>query len=117
MIPSKWFDAVITAATDKKISAEVDLEGAYEFLTVIIPTLGDASNVTVHICEASGGTFVPVYRWDEDTAATLAHTTSDTMPTSALPWRIGGAQFIKVVCGNNQNDTTTTFRVRGFNRG
>lgn len=115
MIASAWFNAVITKDTDPNNSAEVDLGGNYEFLTVIIPTLSNASTTTVHISDASGGTFVPVYRWDEDTATNLAHTTADADTTMAIPFRIGGAQYIKVVCADNQS-ANTTFKVRGFNR-
>ena len=115
MIPSGWKDAVITFGTDPNNSAEVDLEGAYEYLTVIIPTLSNASTTTVHISDASGGTFVALYMFDTNAVGDFAQITDDLTTTKALTFRIGGTQYIKVVCADNQS-ANTTFKLRGFNR-
>ena len=116
MIPSEWFDAVITFATDPNNSAEVNLRASYEYLTVLIPTLSNASITTVHISNTSGGTFYPVYQFDADATADFAHATTDADTSKAATFRIGGAQYIKVVTDDNQT-ANTTFKVRGFNRG
>ena len=115
MLPSAWIDAVITKDTDPNNSAEVNLVRAYEFLTVIIPTLSNASTTTVHISDKSSGTFVPLYMPDTNAVGDFAQITDDATTTKAITFRIGGAQFIKVVCADNQS-ANTTFRVRGFNR-
>jgi len=114
MLPSRWKSAVISYATDAKISAEVDLGGAYEFLTVIIPTLSNASTTTVHISDKSAGTFVPMYMFDTAAVGDFAQLTDDADTTKAIIFRIGGAQHIKVVVDGDQT-ADTTFRVRGFN--
>ena len=58
---------------------EVDLQGNFEFLTVIIPTLGQASKLEAQIARESGGTFYSVWHWDADAAGDfLGQTTSIT---------------------------------------
>ena len=116
MLSSAWKTAVITFGTDPNNSAEVDLDGAYEFLIVIIPTLSNASTTTVHISDVSGGTFVALYMFDTAAVGDFAQITDDLTTTKAITFRIGGAQYIKVVCADNQS-ANTTFKVRGFNRG
>lgn len=116
MIPSAWKDAVITYGTDPNNSAEVDLEGNYEFLTVVIPTLNSASATTVHISDASGGTFVPLYMFDTNVVGDFAQSTDDLTTAKVITYRTGGAQYIKVVCEDAQG-ANITFKVRGFNRG
>lgn len=113
MLPSAWKDAVITFATDAKVSAQVDLGGAYEFLTVIIPTLSNAATTTVHISDADGGTFVGLYMFDEAAVGDYAQLTDDADTTKAITYRIGGAQYIKVVVDGDQT-ANTTFKVRGY---
>ena len=113
MLPSKWESAVIAA--NGTISAEVDLGRDYEFLTVIIPTLGDTATTTVHISDASAGTFVPMYYPDMDATGDFAHATSDATTTHAITFRIGGVRYIKIVTGATQT-AETTFKVKGFNR-
>lgn len=115
MIPSAWKSAVITKDTDPNNSAEVDLGASYEFATVLIPTLSNASVTTVHISDVSGGTFYPVYAFNTSATADFAHASTDVNTSKADVFRIGGAQFLKVVTGDNQT-ADTTFKVRGFNR-
>ena len=115
MIPSAWKSAVLTYTTNTTQSAEVDLGAPYEFLTVLIPTLSNASVTTVHISDASAGTFYPVYGFNTSATADFAHATTDENTSKADTFRIGGAQFLKVVTGDAQT-ANTTFKVRGFNR-
>ncbi len=115
MLPSPWEDAVITFGTDAKNSAEVDLRAGYEFLTVFIPTLNAAATTTVHTCDVSGGTFVPVYRWDADSATNITHNTANATTSLSIVFRIGNRRFIKVVTSNDQG-ANITFKVQGFNR-
>ena len=77
MQTSAWYNAVLTYLTDPNNSAEVDLQGNYEFLTVLIPTLNNASTTTVHISDASGGTFTPLYMFDTATFGDFAQLTDD----------------------------------------
>lgn len=116
MLPSAWKDAVLTYGTDPNNSAEVDLEGAYEFLTVLNPTLDNASTITVHVSDARAGTFYPIHMFDTAAQGDYAQLTDDEDTSKGTIFRIGGAQFIKVVCADNQSDNIT-FKVRGFNRG
>lgn len=114
-LPSPWEDAVLTFGADAKNSAEVDLRASYEFLTVFIPTLTPTATTTVHTCDVTGGTFVPVHRWDADTAGSLTHNTTNANTSMSIVFRIGGRRFIKVVTGYNQT-ANATFKVQGFNR-
>jgi len=116
MIPTKWLPALIDYATDPDNSEEVDLGGHFEFLTVIIPTLAGSYTTTVHIAKESGGTYYPCYQLDIASAADFAQLTSGATTAHAVIFRIGGAQFIKVVSGTSLG-ADITFYVRGFNRG
>ena len=115
MIAGVWKTALIDISVSATLSAEVDLGGDYEFLLVLIPTITN-STVTVQVAEASGGTFLPVYALDDDATGNFAHATSAATTTMAVTFRIGGVQFIKILCGSAQTTTDKTFRVRGFNR-
>ena len=114
MIASTWKDAVITFATDDTLTPEVDLERAFEFLTILIPTI-TSSTVTVHISNDSGGTFYPVYVPDADATGDFAHATTAATTSKAITLRIGGARYIKIKCGSSQG-ANRTFKVRGFSR-
>lgn len=117
MIPSGWKNAVLTYGTNPTTTPEVDLEGAYEFLTVIIPTLNATSTTTVHISDVSGGTFTALHMFDTNAVGDFAQITDDsTTTTKVITFRIGGAQFIKVVLGSSQSGNLT-FKVLGYNRG
>ena len=116
MLPSPWKDAVITFGTNPTTTPEVNLDGAYEFLTVLNPTLNNASTITVHISNTSGGTFYPIHMFDTAAQGDYAQLTDDEDTSKGTIFRIGGAQFIKVVCADNQS-ANITFKVRGFNRG
>lgn len=115
MIAGTWKTALIDISVSTTLSAEVDLGDNYEFLTVLIPTITN-STVTVHIAEASGGTFFPVYALDDDATGDFTHATTQATTTHAVVFRIGGVQHIKISCGSAQTSTDKTFRVRGFNR-
>lgn len=116
MLGSPWKTALIDISVSATLSAEVDLEAKYEFLTVLIPTI-TSSTVTVHVAKESGGTFFPMYALDDDATGDFAHATTAATKTHAVIFRIGGVQFIKISCGSTQTTTDKTFYVRGFNRG
>jgi len=113
MQASAWYDAVLTFGTDTKNSAEVDLQGSYANLTVIIPTLNSASKVTVHIATESGGTFYPLYMFDTAAVGDFVQSTDDADTAKAITYKIGGAQYIKVVCEDAQG-ANITFKVKGY---
>lgn len=116
MIPTAWLSALIDQDVDDDLSEEVDLDGNFEFLTVIQPELDGAHTVTVHIAMSAGGTYYPLYQLDNDTAADFEQITTGLATARALVFRIGGAQFIKIAVGTGVT-TDKTFYVRGFNRG
>lgn len=107
---SPWLTA--TVAQNATTSGEVDLGNIYRRLVVLIPTL-DSSTVTVHISDESSGTFYPVNAFDADTTGDFAHATSAGTAAKAVVFRIGGAQYIKVVCGSSQSSSARTFLLRG----
>ena len=117
MLPSKWLDALLDVDVDADATEEVDLGGDYEFLTVIVPTLTQASKLEAQIAIASGGTFYPVWRWDGDAAQDLVGQTTSITTTRVVIFRIGGAQFIKIGVEGTDMAADITFYVRGFNRG
>jgi len=116
MIPTAWLSVLIDQDVDDDLSGEVDLDGSFEFLTVIQPELDGAHTVTVHIAMTSGGTYYPLYQLDDDAAADFEQITTGKADARALTFRIGGAQFVKVAVGTGVT-TDKTFYVRGFNRG
>ena len=117
MLTSAWYSALLDVDVDADATQEVDLRGSYEFMTVTIPTLTQASTLEAQIARTSGGTFFPMWRWDADTANDLVGTTSSITTTRALTFYIGGAQFVKVGVAGADMSSDLTFYVRGFNRG
>ncbi len=115
MLPTNWLPALLDYSEDTTKSEEVDLDGLYEFLTVIIPTLAGSYTTTVHIAMTSGGTYYPIYQLDIASAADFEQLTTGATTAHAVTFRIGGAQFIKVVSGTVLG-ADITFYVRGFNR-
>ena len=117
MITSAWYSALLDISVDADATAEVNLQGNYEFLTVIVPTLTQNAKLEAQIAMSSGDTFYPMWRWDADSAQDLVGQTSNITTTRVLTVYIGGAQFGKVgVEGTNEADDLT-FYVRGLNRG
>ncbi len=115
MIGSPWKIALIDIDVDDTLSPEVDLGADYEFLMVLIPTI-TSSTVTVHVAKASGDTYFPVYRLDDDSTGDHPQITTAVATAHALTFQIGGVQYIKIKCDTSQTSTDKTFRVRGFNR-
>ena len=115
MITSEWKTVLIDQSVDDDLSAEVDLGGNYEFLTVIQPTLDGAHTVTVHVAMATGGTFYPVYALDGDSTGDHAQITTGATTTRMYVFNIGGMQFIKIAVGTGVT-TDKTFYVRGTDR-
>jgi hypothetical protein len=110
--------ALVDISASTTISEEVDLGAAFKYLLVLIPTI-TASTVTVHVSDVTGGTFYPLYEIKTQIAADVYGdfpflTTSATTAHSVI-FMIGGAQYIKIVCGSAQTVTDKTFTVRGFN--
>lgn len=117
MLPSGWLPALLDVSVDPDATVEVDLGGSYEFMTVIVPTLGQASTLEAQVAMTSGGTFYPMWRWDGNSATDLVGTTSSITTTRVVIFAIGGAQYIKVgVAGSNMSNDVT-FYIRGFNGG
>ena len=117
MITSAWYPALLDVSVDPDATEEADLQGNYEFMTVIIPTLSQASKLEAQIAMASGGTFNAMWRWDADSATDLVGQTSSITTTRAITFYIGSAQYIKIGVEGTNNSADLTFYVRGFNRG
>lgn len=117
MTASQWYSALLDVDVDADATEEVDLEGNYEFMTVIIPTLGQASTLEAQIAMTSGGTFYPVWHWDADAAGDFLGQTSSITTTRAITFPIGGAQYVKVGVAGSDMSSDVTFYVRGYNRG
>ena len=116
MIPTKWHPALLDFSVDPLLSEEVDLQEAFEFITVIIPTLAGAYTTTVHIAMTPGGTYYPLHMFDTAAVGDFAQITDGATTAKVITFRIGGAQYVKVVSGTSLS-ADITFYVRGFNRG
>lgn len=116
MLASSWYSVLLDIDVDADATEEVDLKGAYEFVTVIVPTLDQNSKLEAQIAMTSGGTFYPMWRWDDTSATDLVGQTSSITTTRALTFYIGGAQYVKIGVEGTDNSTDKTFYVRGFNR-
>lgn len=116
MLTSPWKSALLDVDVDADATEEVDLGDNYEFMTVIVPTLGQASKLEAQIAKDAGGTFYPMWRWDADSAQDLVGQTTSITTTRALTFYIGGAQFVKIGVEGTNMSSDVTFYVRGFNR-
>ena len=110
---SPWILSTLDVSVDDDLTPEIDLQGNYEFLTVLLPSL-DSGTVTVHIAKETGGTFFPIHTFDADATGSFAHASSATTGEIALTFRIGGVQFVKVSFGTGQSADESIY-VRGFN--
>lgn len=115
MLTSEWKSVLLDKDVDQKVSAEVDLEGNYEFLAVIQPELDGGHTLTVHVAMKSGDTFYPTYALDGDSTGDHAQITTGAATTRMIIFNIGGMQYIKVVVGTNTTNSKT-FYVRGTDR-
>ena len=116
MLTSAWYPALLDIDVDPDVTEEVNLEGNYEFLTVIVPTLDQNSKLEVQIAMESGGTFYPMWRWDDTSATDLVGQTSSITTTRAITFYIGGVQYVKIGVEGTDNSTDKTFYVRGISR-
>ncbi len=117
MIATKWLPALLDISDDPDATVEVDLQGNFEFITVIIPTLSQASKIEAQIARESGGTFYPVWHWDNNAAGDFLGQTTSITTTRVITFNIGGAQFVKLGVEGTNMSSDVTFYVRGFNRG
>ena len=116
MLTSRWKTALIDVSVDPHLSAEVDLGGNYEFLTVIQPELPESHAVSVHISTTTGGTFYPAYALDGDSVDDHAQLTSILDTARMYTFNIGGAQYIKIYVAIVNLTADATFYVRGTDR-
>ena len=116
MLTSSWYSALLDISVNADATEEVDLGGSYEFITVIVPTLTQASTLEAQIAMTTGGTFYPMWRWDGNSATDLVGTTSSITTTRAITFYIGGAQYVKVGVAGTDMSADLTFYVRGFSR-
>ena len=101
-----WKSDTISSGTS---TAEIDLGNTFEKLLVLIPTITSATT-TVHVSNASGGTFYPMHALDDDATGSFVHATSAATTTLGVVFNLGGAQYIKVVFGATQTAVTVTVR-------
>lgn len=116
MLTSRWKTALIDVSVDVHLSAEVDLGGNYEFLTVIQPELPENHATTVHISTTSGGTFYPIYSLKGIDVDDHAQTTSSLDTARMIVFNISGAQYIKMYVAITNLTADATFYVRGTDR-
>jgi len=95
----------------------VDLDEAYEFLTVIIPALSSSGTVTPYIQRDDAIATIPVamVALDDDATGHFAHATSSGAGSIVAIFRIGGAQYFRLYVSANQS-ANRLFYCRGFNR-
>jgi hypothetical protein len=102
-----WQDATVVKDANPALSGAVNLGKDYEYVQIIIPTL-DSSNVSLYVCETVDGTYVPLGLSTNVFAAATGGL--------AETFKLGGYQFIKILCSAVQTTATRTFRVRGYRR-
>lgn len=101
----------VTVAQNGTTSSAVDLEGAFRDLMVLIPAL-DSATVNISVSK-DNSTFYPLNALDDDATGSFLHAHSASTTAMAVFFKIGGCQFIKVVCGASQSSADRTFYVRG----
>ena len=97
-----WKAATITTALGTT-SAAVDLGRDYDFLEIFIPTI-QAGTIKIQVAEKVASTYYDL--GDGVTTASGTHNYHDV-------FKLGGYQFIKVVCSTTQT-TERLIRVRGM---
>ena len=111
-----WLPALLDVDVDADATEEVDLDDSFEFLTVIVPTLGQASKLEAQIAMTPGGTFYPVWHWDADAAGDFLGQTTSITTTRAITFLIGGAQYVKIGVEGTNMSSDVTFYLKGYNR-
>ncbi len=101
-----WLTDTISSGSS---TAEINLRDNYKQVLVLIPTISSGTT-TVHVSNASGGTFYPMHALDDDATGSFAHATSAATTSLGVIFNIGGAQYIKVVFGASQTAVTVTVR-------
>ena len=104
---SGWISSTISSGTS---TDEIDLTATFDRLVVMVPTIASGT-ITVHISDATGGTYYPLYALDSASAADFARVTTSETATKAVVFDIGGTRYIKVVFGASQ--TALTVLVQG----
>ena len=112
MLSGPWVTATLAYGTHTTLTPEVDMKGSYEFALVLIPTI-TSSTTSLQVSNASGGTFFPLYALDDDATGCFAHATSAATTTMAVVFRIGGAQFVKILFGSAQG-ADRSILIQGF---
>lgn len=126
MIPSGWKTVTLdydratefTGDDADRFSELVDINGQYEFVTVLIPALSTSAVVSLYVQEDEKIATVPkiLHSLDRDATGSFAHSTSDGAGSIAVTFRLGYAQFFRIHCHANQS-ADRVFKVQGFNRG
>lgn len=100
-----------------RFTSLIDLDGNYEFVTIILPIMV-SSTVVVYIQRTEKIDEIPslLHILDADSAASLVQTSPTVELTSlAVTFRIGGAQYFRLYTSGNQT-SDITFYAKGFNR-
>ena len=93
---SAWKTATIVTGT--KLSAEVNLDGLYQYAIIIATDLDTDTVVNVSVSDKSGGTFEELYGLYLATPADIG------VPKQKVAVvQICGAQYLKISCATNQN--------------
>ena len=110
---SPWKTVTLVYLTDDDLTPSVDLEGDYEYLTLLIPAI-TSSTVTIH-ASRDNSTFFPVYMFDTDATGAYAQATTAAETSLSIIYRIGGCRWVKVSTGSAQG-ADRSFLLKGFNK-
>lgn len=101
-----------TVASGQTVSGAVDLGRPYEWLQMDVPTI-DSGTVTFQVADLTGS-YVALQHLTPTAAGHFTPGTTAGVGGIAALVRLGGYQFIKVVCGASQT-AARTFSLRGLN--
>lgn len=122
-LPSEWKNALvdINRAAEfvgddvDQYSELVDLGAIFDAIFIHIPTI-DAATVAVSLQRTASKAEVPVplhYRQSSDNATALWATTSGTGGLVIACYPLGGIQFLRIKCSENQS-ADREFHIRGY---
>lgn len=100
-----------------QFTSVIDLKGNYEFVTVIVPVIVSGT-IIPYIQRTPAVSEVPaiMHILDADGAGSFAQTTANISTViTAVTFRIGGAQYLRLRTSGNQT-SDVTFYLKGFNR-
>lgn len=102
-------------ASGSTLTAEVDLNQAFDKVLLGIPTMASGCDVLLQVAASSGGTYRNLYHESTVGSTTPTKVQIDSSVTQAyVPYNIAGAQYVKVELSTAMTATSAQFDLVGI---